>query len=226
PGNHSIVQVSAADPCTPLANGFASPVSLVPGASFQIVIDDADQPIYFACGTTGDALADDHCQAGEVGVINALPGDIDTTDVFDAASLVAQAELQAHDGAMNDAPKHGTAYGTGVGAHVYGYFASPYAAGGYNPSDYSLPPDIYPGTSAAPAFIPTPSPIPSDAVLLLAALGIWRAVSVKNRKKKTEVFKVRISRVFESEPREIGDVDAAMRERQGATLGVQPKIEV
>ncbi|KZW00757.1 hypothetical protein EXIGLDRAFT_794470 [Exidia glandulosa HHB12029] len=61
--NHSVVQVSFDDPCSPLADGFASPIGALNEADFAIMITDDSAP------ASADHLHN-HCQEGEVGFVS------------------------------------------------------------------------------------------------------------------------------------------------------------
>ncbi|KZV82386.1 hypothetical protein EXIGLDRAFT_778630, partial [Exidia glandulosa HHB12029] len=95
-GNHSVVQTSAEKPCTPLKGGFASPIAYWNYANFDLVITDATYPIWYACGSTDNLNGDDHCQAGEVGAINAPTEGFPTMTSFVTAAIAAP-----HDGAFD-----------------------------------------------------------------------------------------------------------------------------
>lgn len=68
--DHSVVQSSYEDPCTPIPGGSYSGFVLAPsgaqGSQIFLLTINTTVPIYRCCGQTG------HCQFGMVGVLNAL----------------------------------------------------------------------------------------------------------------------------------------------------------
>jgi len=235
-GNHSIVQTSADAPCTPLKGGFSSPLYVQDNSAFIINID-SDEPIYFACGSTTADHSDDHCQNGEVGIIN--PPTEFSTDDSEATDFVGTAQSVAHDGAMDALPLEGSSIGSGVSASVVGYLPAPVlpsnadapAAGTGDVIEPLMPTGA---ASSAPALASSSSShhvlsggaiagiaVGVLAVLLAGAAAAYRTVSAHKRRVKSEKFARRVSTIVDA--REVHNVDAAMREREH---GVQPKLEV
>jgi len=100
--NHSIVQSSFADPCNPVANGFAAQYFPVapdetnfPTVTISVTSDKA---IWFYCPQTNPA---NHCKAGMVGAINPPP---DKTFQQFQAIAKGEAPPPAADGGSSSVP--------------------------------------------------------------------------------------------------------------------------
>jgi len=129
PGNHTVTQSTATDPCNPLPGGFDSGFLLVEAnvttfPSWNITITN-DAPIYFYCA---QLLPSPHCNAGMVGSINApATGNGSWTAVAAIASAAtsappgqptAGAPLQAVNASVTAPPGP---VGTGSTASVQGF---------------------------------------------------------------------------------------------------------
>ncbi|KZV86455.1 hypothetical protein EXIGLDRAFT_752798 [Exidia glandulosa HHB12029] len=190
-GNHSVVQTSADAPCSALPNGFASPLGVnIAGSTFALLVKDASIPVYFACAAPLDDDVDsDHCQAGEVGVINP-PAD------FEINSLISKASA-ASAGGFSGVPADGTEFRSGIGAIVEGFYESNPFDG--TPSDSDTDSGGRKGISTA-AIVGIV--IGVVVGVLVAAAAVWRLVMVKLRKAKSERFSKRVSAVIQAKKTE------------------------
>lgn len=109
--HHSIVQTSLDAPCTPLRDGFASPLDSKKGDQFSLAVGDHLKPIWYACAQ--------HCHEGEVGAIvpiNVADGNawLDPENSWGTFLTNAAATQNAFGGV----PENGTPIGSGVDAFV------------------------------------------------------------------------------------------------------------
>ncbi|EKM55712.1 uncharacterized protein PHACADRAFT_256531 [Phanerochaete carnosa HHB-10118-sp] len=83
---HSVTQMSFADPCTPMSGGFDSGLTM--DTTFSVNVTDASTPVYFACKFPT------HCGLGMAGTINAPSSGNGSNSAFLAAASAIGASEQ------------------------------------------------------------------------------------------------------------------------------------
>ncbi|THH10518.1 hypothetical protein EW145_g1276 [Phellinidium pouzarii] len=113
---HSVTQSTLANPCTPLDGGFNSGFVTATGASWNLTISDASNPIWFFCAQTVPAV---HCEAGMVGAINPPSQDsfssfLQAAEATKVTPSITAVQLSGSGAAATASP--GTAGAVGSGA--------------------------------------------------------------------------------------------------------------